>query len=47
MTVLQVLAGILAALMICAAATGLWLLVTKQPAPDAAEVEPEPASLPG
>jgi len=35
------------ALMICAAATGLWLLVTKQPAPEAAEVEPEPASLPG
>jgi MFS family permease len=38
------------ALMICAAATGLWLLVTKQPASDAvAEVEPEPApaSLPG
>jgi hypothetical protein len=36
--------------MICAAATGLWLLVTKQPASDAvAEVEPEPApaSLPG
>jgi MFS family permease len=36
------------ALMICAAATGLWLLVTRQPVSDpAADVTPEPASLPG
>jgi len=34
------------ALMICAAATGLWLLVAKQPTSEAA-VEVEPASLPG
>jgi MFS family permease len=33
-------------LMICAAATGLWLLVTKQPTSDVA-AEAEPASLPG
>jgi MFS family permease len=34
------------ALMICAAATGLWLLVTKQPTSEAA-AEVEPALLPG
>jgi MFS family permease len=34
------------ALMICAAATGLWLLVTKQPTSEAA-AEVEPVSLPG